>query len=172
MARLGISLLGPPRITLDGAPVPAFDYAKVLALLVYLAVEQDRAHSRDALAELLWPDQAPQVGRSERLAVIEIEGEKFVLINPEIVEEEGSDKAEEGCLSIPEIYGEVERSTKVVVHAMDRDGQHYEIAADGLLARCLQHEIDHLDGVLFVDHLSALRRNMIMRKLAKEQRAG
>lgn len=107
---------------------------------------------------------APQVGRSERLAVVEIEGERFVLINPEIVEERGSDKAEEGCLSIPEIYGEVERSATVVVHAMDREGKHYEIAADGLLARCLQHEIDHLHGKMFIDYLSFLKRRAALAK--------
>ena len=107
---------------------------------------------------------APQVGRSERLAVIEIEGEQLVIINPEIVDESGSERAEEGCLSIPELYGEVERSARVVVHATDRAGKEFEIEADGLLARCLQHEIDHLHGKLFLDYLSFLKKRAAMAK--------
>lgn len=105
---------------------------------------------------------APQVGRSERLAVIEIEGERLVLINPEIIDESGGDKAEEGCLSIPDIYGDVERSERVTVHATDRDGKAFEIEADGLMARCLQHEIDHLHGKLFIDYMSFLKKRAVM----------
>jgi peptide deformylase len=101
---------------------------------------------------------APQVGRTERLAVIEIEGEPLVVINPEIVEtSSGKVKAEEGCLSIPDIYADVERPKDVVVRAMDLEGDTYEIHATELLARCLQHEIDHLDGKLFLDYLSVLK---------------
>jgi len=105
---------------------------------------------------------APQVGRSERLTVIEIEGERIVAINPEIVEESGTDRAEEGCLSIPDIYAEVDRSARVVVEATDREGQRFEIEADGLMARCLQHEIDHLHGKLFIDYLSFLKKRATM----------
>ncbi|MFN8666583.1 MAG: peptide deformylase [Gemmatimonadaceae bacterium] len=155
MSLLPIQVLGASILRVETTPVA--EITDELQLLIDDMFETMHAAQGIGLA-------APQVGRSERLAVIEIEGEKFVLINPEIVEEEGSDKAEEGCLSIPEIYGEVERSTKVVVHAMDRDGQHYEIAADGLLARCLQHEIDHLHGKMFIDYLSFLKRRAALAK--------
>ena len=101
---------------------------------------------------------APQVGRSERLAVVDVHGERFALINPEIVEEEGKERGEEGCLSIPEIYGDVERATRVVVKATDVDGNPFEVEATELLARCFQHEIDHLHGKLFIDYLSFLKK--------------
>ena len=108
---------------------------------------------------------APQVGRTERVAVVEIEGEPLVVINPEIVEtSSGRDKAEEGCLSIPDIYADVERPKDVVVRAMDQDGNEYEVQATDLLARCLQHEIDHLDGKLFLDYLSVLKRTAALTK--------
>lgn len=101
---------------------------------------------------------APQVGRSERLAVVDVDDDPFVIINPEIVLEEGSERGEESCLSIPEIYGTVDRAAQVVVRALDRKGQPFERRADDLLARCLQHEIDHLHGKLFIDYLSYLKR--------------
>jgi len=112
---------------------------------------------------------APQVGRSERLAVIEIEGEPLVVINPEILETSGKAKAEEGCLSIPDIYADVERPKDVVVRAMDLDGNTFEIEATDLLARCLQHEIDHLDGKLFLDYLSVLKRAAALTKWKLQQ---
>lgn len=112
---------------------------------------------------------APQVGRTERLAVIEIEGEPLVVINPEIVETSGKAKAEEGCLSIPDIYADVERPKDVVVRAMDLDGNTYELPATDLLARCLQHEIDHLDGKLFLDYLSVLKRTAALTKWKLQQ---
>ena len=92
-------------------------------------------------------------------------------VNPEVVWSSDERRVyEEGCLSIPEYYEEVERPERVRVRYVDRDGQRQELLAEGLLATVLQHEIDHLDGVLFVDHLSILKRNIIMRRLAKEQR--
>jgi peptide deformylase len=105
---------------------------------------------------------APQVGRTERLAVVEVEGERHVLFNPEIVMEEGSIKWEEGCLSIPEIYGDVTRAARVVVRAIGRDGRTFEVAGQELLGVCLQHEIDHLHGRLFIDHLSFLKKRKAM----------
>ncbi len=108
---------------------------------------------------------APQVGRLERIAVLDVhEGKPFAIVNPEIVHEEGAEKGEEGCLSIPEIYGDVERSQRVTVRALDRDGKEVEIAGDDLLARCLQHEIDHLHGKLFIDYLSFLKRRSALAK--------
>lgn len=118
---------------------------------------------------------APQVNQSLRLVVIDLmPNEKrrpHALINPEFVAmSEETATREEGCLSLPGQYADITRPARVKVRFLDQGGIKREMEADGLLAACLQHEIDHLDGVLFVDHLSALKRNMIMRRLAKEQR--
>ena len=111
---------------------------------------------------------APQVGRAERLAVVDVEGKKFTLINPEILATSGSpDKAEEGCLSIPDIYGDVVRPFEVTIRAMDETGNSYEATANELLGRCFQHEIDHLDGKLFIDYLSELKRKKALSEWAK-----
>ena len=108
---------------------------------------------------------APQVGRTERLAVLDVEKSPFVVVNPEIVgTSSGKEKDEEGCLSIPDIYADVERPKTVTVRALDRHGKPFEMSADGLLARCLQHEIDHLDGKLFLDYLSVLKRTAALAK--------
>jgi peptide deformylase len=112
---------------------------------------------------------APQVGRSERLAVVDVENNPIVIINPEIIYAEGKAKAEEGCLSIPDIYGDVERPAKVRVRALDIEGREFEVDADELFARCLQHEIDHLHGKLFIDYLSVLKRRSAMNKWTKEK---
>ncbi|HUX32468.1 MAG TPA: peptide deformylase [Gemmatimonadaceae bacterium] len=112
---------------------------------------------------------APQVGRRERLTVVDVDGQRFALINPEIVARSGSGKAEEGCLSIPDIYGDVERPAQVTVRALDRDGQPFELEGTDLLARCLQHEIDHLHGRLFIDYLSTLKRRSALAKWAKQK---
>ena len=118
---------------------------------------------------------APQVGHDLRFAIVDLHENQvrapITLINPEIVRV--SDQLvsrEEGCLSLPNQYAEVVRPESVRVRFQDLDGRQQELDADGLLATCLQHEIDHLDGVLFVDHLSSLKRNMIMRRLAKERK--
>jgi peptide deformylase len=118
---------------------------------------------------------APQVGHGLRLAVIDLQPDEkpapIHLVNPEIVAV--SDEMavrEEGCLSLPGQYADVSRPARVKVRYRDLEGAAREIEGEGLLAACLQHEIDHLDGILFVDHLSALKRTMIMRRLAKELR--
>ena len=116
---------------------------------------------------------APQLGILRRLLVIDVskdEEEKapMVFINPQVVarsDERGT--YEEGCLSIPDYYAEVERPAEVTVDYIDREGQQQSIDADGLLAVCLQHEIDHLNGVLFIDHISKLKRDMVIRKFTK-----
>lgn len=118
---------------------------------------------------------APQIGTALRLAVIDLapndKRDPHILVNPEIIAASTElATREEGCLSLPNMYAEVTRPARVKVRYLDLDGTRKEIEGDGLLAACLQHEIDHLDGVLFTDHLSALKRNMIMRKLAKEQK--
>lgn len=110
---------------------------------------------------------APQVGRTERVTVVDVDGNPLVLINPEIVLSEGKAREEEGCLSIPDIYGDVDRAKHVVVRAIGRDGQPVEIDADDLLARCMQHEIDHLHGRLFIDHLSLVKRRAALAKWEK-----
>lgn len=110
---------------------------------------------------------APQIGRSERIAVVDVDDNPMVIVNPEIVATEGKGKAEEGCLSIPDIYGDVERPTRVVVRALDRNGAPFEIDATDLLARCLQHEIDHLHGRLFIDYLSVVKRRAALAKWEK-----
>ena len=101
---------------------------------------------------------APQVGRLERVAVVQVDEDMLVLVNPEIVNPVGKERAEEGCLSIPDIYGDVERAARVTVRALDLEGKPFEREASGLLARALQHEIDHLHGKLFIDYLSFLKR--------------
>lgn len=94
---------------------------------------------------------APQVGLSIRAVVIDVDKKRYDLINPEITFREGSEVDTEGCLSVPEIYGEVERSERVMVEYLNRYGKPQSLEADGLLARCIQHELDHLDGQLFID---------------------
>ena len=116
---------------------------------------------------------APQIGVSLRLSVIDVTGEKkeqLVIINPEITSSHGSKEFEEGCLSVPGAYDTVIRSEQVHVTALDRFGKPIKIKADGLLAECLQHEIDHLNGKLFVDLLSPLKRMIARRKLDKFKR--
>jgi peptide deformylase len=118
---------------------------------------------------------APQVGRTERVTVIDVARDKapsqpITLINPEIVLQEGTERGEEGCLSIPEVFGDVDRAARVVVRALDADGQAFEIEGTDLLARCLQHEIDHLHGKLFIDYLSILKRRAALAKW-EEQKA-
>jgi peptide deformylase len=110
---------------------------------------------------------APQVGRTERIAVADVEDDPFVMVNPEIVLREGTARAEEGCLSIPEIYGDVDRARRVVIRALDRDGNPYEMDAVDLTARCIQHEIDHLHGRLFIDYLGLLKRRAAVSKWEK-----
>lgn len=116
---------------------------------------------------------APQIGVSLRLSVIDVIGDKsqqLVIVNPEIVSSEGTREYEEGCLSVPGAYDKVIRADKVKVKALDRTGNPFEIEAEGLLGECLQHEIDHLNGKLFVDLLSPLKRTMARRKLDKFKR--
>jgi peptide deformylase len=100
--------------------------------------------------------------------VSEEQNEPRVFINPEIIKMEGSTISEEGCLSVPNNYANVDRAEKVTVTALDRDGESFELEADGLLAICIQHELDHLKGKLLVDYLSPLKRNRIKKKLEKE----
>ncbi len=115
---------------------------------------------------------APQIAISKRITVIDVSfkknpEERIALINPEIIEREGKQVEEEGCLSLPEIREKVTRAAKVKVKAQDVSGEWFEVEGDELLARALQHEIDHLDGVLFIDRLSRLKRDLVIRRIKK-----
>ncbi|MEM7408542.1 MAG: peptide deformylase [Pseudomonadota bacterium] len=117
---------------------------------------------------------AVQVNATHRVVVIDVSEDKsepLCLINPEVTHARGTVEMEEGCLSIPGIYENVQRAEQVRVRALDRDGQSFTLDADGLLAVCIQHEIDHLDGKLFVDYLSRLKQQRIRKKALKQQRA-
>ena len=155
MKILDIRVLGDPVLRKETEPVPEVT-DDVRALIAEMF---DTMYAAEGIGLA-----APQVGRTERIAVVDVEGARHALINPEIVEHEGSATAEEGCLSIPEIYGEVQRAARVVVRATNESGERLEIPATELLARAMQHEIDHLDGKLFIDYLSVLKRRAAMSK--------
>ncbi|SEH28298.1 peptide deformylase [Rhizobium sp. NFR12] len=118
-----------------------------------------------------------QIGVAHRILVVDVSREEdeknpIVVINPEIIRSSDERSVyEEGCLSIPEYYAEVERPASVTVKHIGRDGKEHVIEADGLLATCLQHEIDHLDGVLFIDHISRLKREMVIKRFTKAAKA-
>ncbi|MCO6412879.1 MAG: peptide deformylase [Thiogranum sp.] len=116
---------------------------------------------------------ATQVNVHKRVIVIDVsehQDQPMVFINPEILAKDGTEEMDEGCLSVPGVYERVQRAERVKVRAQDRDGKPFELDADGLLAVCIQHEIDHLDGKLFVDYLSQLKRVRIRKKLEKQRR--
>jgi peptide deformylase len=113
---------------------------------------------------------ANQVGVSRRVAVVDVDDDRFAMINPRIVETEGRAMAEEGCLSIPDIYGDVTRPDRIVIEALDSAGNRYRKEATGLKARAIQHEIDHLDGILFLDHLSLIKRQMLLARWRREHK--
>ncbi len=116
---------------------------------------------------------APQIDVSKRVLVLDISearNDLRVFVNPGLLTQEGEQTMEEGCLSVPGVYEEVTRAAKITVRALGGDGKPFELEADGLLATCVQHEIDHLDGKLFVDYLSRLKQQRVRKKLAKQQR--
>lgn len=162
MSVLDIRVLGDPVLRRDTTPVTAV--TDEIRALIDAMFETMHAAKGIGLA-------APQVGRMERVAVVDVEGGKqpIALVNPEIVSFEGTAKAEEGCLSIPDVFGDVERPASVLVRALDRNGAPIEIPASELLARCFQHEIDHLHGKLFIDYLSVLKRRAAMAKWAMQK---
>lgn len=161
MTLLDIRVLGDPVLRQNTVPVAAVtDELRTLADAMF-----DTMHVAQGIGLA-----APQVGRTERMAVIDVEGDAFVMFNPEVVKAEGpNEKMEEGCLSIPEVYGEVERPTRITVRFLDRDGNEVERQADGLLARCIQHEIDHLDGKLFIDYLGPFKRRSALTRWTREK---
>ncbi len=161
-----LHLLGSPVLRQKAARVVQVDDA--VRALVDDLLETMRAARGVGLA-------ANQIGLARRVAVVDV-GEDdpppLVLINPLIVERgDELETAEEGCLSIPEIFGDVERPAHIVVEALDRDGRLYRAAATGYKARAIQHEIDHLDGILFLDHLSAVKRALLLAKWKKSRKS-
>lgn len=163
MAVREIRLLGDPVLRTECEPVEGLD-------------DDVRRLAEDLLETMYEADgvglAAPQVGVPLRMFAYDVRDPDLpsgVLINPRIVEEEGSEKGEEGCLSIPGLAAVVERPARVVVEGLDPEGEEVRIEAEGLLARCLVHENDHLDGVLFLDHLSPLKRKMLLDKWAKQE---
>ena len=153
MSLLEIHVLGSPVLRTETVPVSVI--TEDLRKLVEDMFDTMRAAQGIGLA-------APQVGRLERVAIVDIENDPIVLINPEIISETGKERAEEGCLSIPDIYGDVDRAARVTVRATDLEGNLFEREATELLARAFQHEIDHLHGNLFIDYLSFLKRRGVM----------
>ena len=156
-----------PLLKARARPVGPADEAAVRALVPRMFASMYRAPGIGLAA--------PQVGQGLRVITIDLMPDEkpapLTLINPEILAvSDARATREEGCLSLPGQFAEVTRPAQVKVRYLDQTGARREVEADGLLAACLQHEIDHLDGVLFVDHLSALKRNMILRRLAKELR--
>lgn len=120
---------------------------------------------------------APQIGIGKRITVIDLSTgknpeEKLVLINPEILSREGKQSDEEGCLSLPDIHEKVSRAFRVTIRAQDADGKWYERDGEELLSRAMQHEIDHLNGILFIFRISALKRDFALRRIRKLQRSG
>ncbi len=152
------------------------DVLREVARPVDEITDEIRQIARDMLKAMYDSDgvglAAPQIGISKRIIVLDVNPndpsyEPITLINPEIVERTGKTDAEEGCLSVPEIRGEVKRAEKVVVEALNLDGERIRIEAINIMARALQHEIDHLNGVLFIDHLSRLKQQLIRKQLRK-----
>jgi peptide deformylase len=159
--------------------------ASVLEQVADPVTDFDTAELRELIAEM-WETMysakgvglaAPQIGIGRRISVIDIsagedETKRLVIINPEIVERGGAQTGEEGCLSIPGFREPVVRANSVLVRAKNELGDEMELRGEELLARALQHEIDHLNGILFINHLSALKRDIIRRKIRKLQKAG
>jgi peptide deformylase len=164
MALLTILEFPDVRLRTQAKPVERFDAA--LGQLIDDMFETMYAAKGIGLA-------ATQVDVHRRLIVLDISDERNtreVFINPQLLTREGVEVTEEGCLSVPDVYESVERAARVRVRAQDRDGKFFERDLDGLLAVCMQHEMDHLEGKLFVDYLSSLKRGRIRRRLEKGQR--
>jgi peptide deformylase len=164
MTKLVILEYPDPRLRKKAAAVPVVDDA--LRQLADDMLETMYAARGVGLA-------ATQVDVHKRMIVLDVSEERnrpLVLINPELVKLEGSAPAEEGCLSLPGIYEKLSRAAQISVRALGRDGEPFQMDADGLLAVCIQHEMDHLEGKLFVDYLSELKRQLIRRRLTKERR--
>jgi len=165
MTMLTILEFPDPRLRTKAQPVTVFDQA--LKDLIGAMLETMYAAPGIGLA-------ATQVNVHKQLLVLDVSEEKnqpLALINPRVVANDGSQIYQEGCLSVPGIFADVERADRITVEAQDSDGKTITLQADGLLAVCIQHEMDHLVGKLFVDYLSPLKREMVRKKLEKQRRA-
>lgn len=164
MSKLQILEFPDPRLRTEASPVETFDGA--LSKLIDDMFETMYAAQGIGLA-------ATQVDVHERLLVLDVSetrDQPRVYVNPELLETEGTETCEEGCLSVPGVYAEVSRAEKVKVRAQDKGGEFFEEFLDGMHAICLQHEMDHLAGKLFVDYLSPLKQQMVRKKLDKQRR--
>jgi peptide deformylase len=164
MTKLAILEYPDPRLRKKAAAVTAVDDA--LRQFIDNLLETMYAANGVGLA-------ATQVDVHKRVIVLDVSDTRdqpLVLINPEILSKEGEGPGEEGCLSLPGIYDKLSRATRIRVRALGRDGQPFEMDAEGLLGVCIQHEMDHLEGKLFVDYLSELKRTLIRRRLEKERK--
>ncbi|MGD0490191.1 MAG: peptide deformylase [Steroidobacteraceae bacterium] len=164
MTKLAILEYPDPRLRTKAVPVTTVDDA--VRQLIDDLLETMYAAKGIGLA-------ASQVDVHRRILVLDISDSRdqpMAFINPEILEAEGSAPGEEGCLSLPGIYDKLERAERIRVRALDRNGEPFELEADGMLAVCIQHEMDHLEGKLFVDYLSELKRQLIRRRLQKERK--
>lgn len=161
MKLLDLHLLGSPALRTRSSEIEAID-DDLRTFIADLFTTMDAAKGVGLAAN--------QVGVTRRVAVVDAEGRRFAMVNPVIRSAEGRDRAEEGCLSIPDVYAEVTRPHRIVLEALDQDGQPFTLEAEGLVARAIQHEIDHLDGILFVDHLSPLKRQLLLARYKKDHR--
>lgn len=164
MAKLEILEIPDPRLRTVAKPVEAFDDG----LLQLIEDMTETMYEAEGIGLA-----ATQVNVHKRLLVLDVseaQDQPRVYINPEILESEGQETCEEGCLSVPGIYAEVSRAEKINVRAQNADGSFFEEELDGMHAVCLQHEMDHLIGKLFVDYLSPLKRRMVTKKLEKQRK--
>jgi peptide deformylase len=163
MSLLPIHLLGSPVLREPSAAVPEVT-DEVRRLVDDMFETMDGAEGVGLAAN--------QIGMAVRVAVVDAEGSRIAMINPTIAEASGKAREEEGCLSIPDVYGEVTRPERIVLEATDQHGAPYRLEAAGLLARAIQHEIDHLDGILFLDRLSPMKRRLLVAKYRREHKEG
>ena len=161
MSLLSLHLLGSPVLRQRSKEVGAVD-DEVRRLLDDMYETMDAARGVGLAAN--------QVGVARRIAVVDADEDRFAMIDPVILESEGRAAAEEGCLSIPDIFADVTRPERVVLEALGADGEPFRLEATGLAARAIQHELDHLDGILFLDHLGPIKRKMLLARWKKEHR--
>jgi len=161
MSLLPLHLLGSPVLRQRSDEIGAID-SEVRELIASMFETMDAAKGVGLAAN--------QVGIARRVAVIDADGHRIALVNPRILSAEGRSTAEEGCLSVPDVFADVTRPEQIVVEALDADGKPFRLEVGALAARAIQHEVDHLDGILFLDHLGPVKRKMLLARWKKEHR--